>query len=97
MQDTKGKQTSILCVLMKSRRSSVCEKLQTILLSLHLIVDFLSRMKQNGCFILLEFAQILPVKRFEEIRRFIHVSDPYDVIPDRYDLTMIPYTGLRDC
>ena len=31
---------------------------------------------------------------FEEIRRFIHFSDPCDVIPDRCDLTMIPYTRL---
>ena len=33
-------------------------------------------------------------KRSEEIRCFIHFSDPYDVILDRYDLTMIPYTKL---
>ena len=43
------------------RRSSVCVWLQTILLSLHLIVDFLSKMKQNGCFMLLDFAQFLPI------------------------------------
>ena len=40
------------------------------------------------------FCTVFTRKRFEEIRRFIHFSDPYEVIPDRYDQTMIPYTRL---
>ena len=90
-QDTKGKQISILRVLTKSRRSSVCVLLQTILFSLHLIVDFLSRMNQNGCFILLDFAQFLPVNA---LKKLLGASFTSHAIPDRYDLTMIPYTRL---
>ena len=60
----------------------------------YLIVDFLSRMKQNGCFHTPGFRTVFTRERFEEIRRFIHFSDPYDVVPDRYDLTVIPYTRL---
>ena len=56
----------------------------------NLIIDFYP----NGCFILLDFAQLLPLNT-EEIRRFIHFTFPY-VISDMYDLTrpMIPYTRL---
>ena len=41
------------------------------------------------------FRTVFTRKRFEEIRRFVHFSDPYDVIPDRYDLTMIPLYKTR--
>ena len=70
MQDTKDRQTSILRVLMKSRCSSVCIQLQTILLSLHLIVDFLFKMKRNGSFILLDFAQFLPVNVLKKLSAY---------------------------
>ena len=66
-----------------------------ILLSLHLIVDFLSKMKQNGCFIFLDFAPFLPVNTSKKLdASFTSLHFPYDVISDMYDLTMIPFTRL---
>ena len=54
---------------------SVNERRSSILLSLHLIVDFLSRMKQNGCFIFLDFTQFLPVNVLKKLdASFIHFT-----------------------
>ena len=94
MQDTQKGQANLNPPSVDERHSSVCQ-LQTILLSLHLIVDFLSKMKQNGCFILLDFAQLLPVNTLKKLgASFISLHFPYDVILDMYDLTMIPFARV---